>query len=220
MPTLASILRRHRYDTYGFVSHVMLTPTYGMGEGFSHFDFSVLNVGDPHEVTTAKELTELAHTGMRNAKEPYFLSVHYSIRTSSTSTTTSSISATPTWTTAIPEIAFTDYYVDDLLKVVDHQNTSSSSPRITGKSRRTRKPVPLHAARGSDARAADHQGAGPGAAHRRAARGADGLRAHHSRAGPHRGARELRATTCWRRAMPASRGTSSATARRSGASAA
>jgi arylsulfatase A-like enzyme len=56
LPGLASILRANGYDTYGFVSHVMLTPTYGMGEGFSHFDFSVLNVGDPHEVTTAQQL--------------------------------------------------------------------------------------------------------------------------------------------------------------------
>jgi arylsulfatase A-like enzyme len=41
LPTLAGILRRAGYDTYGIVSHIMLTPTYGMGDGCAHFDFSV-----------------------------------------------------------------------------------------------------------------------------------------------------------------------------------
>jgi len=123
MPTLASILRDHGYDTYGFVSHVMLTPTYGMGEGFSHFDFSVLNVGDPHEVTTAQQLTELAHTGMRGVKEPYFLWVHYFdphfkyIDHDQFHFGDGDIDRYDS------EIAFTDYYIDDLLKIVDHGNT-------------------------------------------------------------------------------------------------
>lgn len=123
MPTLASLLREHGYDTYGFVSHVMLTPTYGMGEGFSHFDFSVLNVGDPHEVTTARELTELTHTGMRNAKSPYFLWVHYFdphfkyIDHDQFHFGDSDLDRYDS------EIAFTDYYVDDLLKLVDRGNT-------------------------------------------------------------------------------------------------
>jgi arylsulfatase A-like enzyme len=123
IPTLASMLQDHGYDTYGFVSHVMLTPTYGMGEGFSHFDFSVLNVGDPHEVTTSQQLTELAHTGMRNAKEPYFLWVHYFdphfkyIDHDQFHFGDSDIDRYDS------EVAFTDYYVDDLLKVVDHGNT-------------------------------------------------------------------------------------------------
>jgi arylsulfatase A-like enzyme len=123
MPTLASILRQHGYDTYGFVSHVMLTPTYGMGEGFSHFDFSVLNVGDPHEVTTAKELTELAHTGMRNAKEPYFLWVHYFDPHFKYIDHDQFHFGNTDMDHYDSEIAFTDYYIDDLLKVVDHGNT-------------------------------------------------------------------------------------------------
>ena len=50
---LASILRRAGYDTQGYVSHVMLTPTYGIGDGFANFDYSVLNIGHPHDVATA-----------------------------------------------------------------------------------------------------------------------------------------------------------------------
>lgn len=123
MPTLASILRQHGYDTYGFVSHVMLTPTYGMGEGFSHFDFSVLNVGDPHEVTTARQLTELAHTGTRNAKEPYFLWVHYFDPHFKYIDHDQFHFGNTDLDRYDSEIAFTDYYIDDLLKVVDHGNT-------------------------------------------------------------------------------------------------
>ncbi len=123
MPTLASMLHEHGYDTYGFVSHVMLTPTYGMGEGFSHFDFSVLNVGDPHEVTTARELTELTHTGMRNAKAPYFLWVHYFDPHFKYIDHDQFHYGDTDLDRYDSEIAFTDYYVDDLLKLVDHGNT-------------------------------------------------------------------------------------------------
>jgi arylsulfatase A-like enzyme len=123
LPTLASILRSNGYDTYGFVSHVMLTPSYGMGDGFSHFDFSVLNVGDPHEVTTSQQLTELARTGMRAAKEPWFLWVHYF-------DPHFKYIAHPRFDFGggemdryDSEIAFTDYHIDDLLKAVDGGNT-------------------------------------------------------------------------------------------------
>jgi arylsulfatase A-like enzyme len=123
LPTLASILRTNGYDTHGFVSHVMLTPTYGMGEGFSHFDFSVLNVGDPHEVTTAQELTALARTGMRDAKAPFFLWVHYFdphfkyIAHDQFNFGSREIDRYDS------EIGFTDYHIDDLLKAVDRDNT-------------------------------------------------------------------------------------------------
>lgn len=123
LPTVASILRANGYDTYGFVSHVMLTPSYGMGDGFSHFDFSVLSVGDPHEVTTAQQLTDLARTGTRNTKEPFFLWVHYFdphfkyINHDQFNFGPSDLDRYDS------EIAFTDYYIDDLLKVVDRGNT-------------------------------------------------------------------------------------------------
>jgi len=77
LQNIASILRRDGYDTGGYVSHVMLTPTYGIGDGFAHYDYSVLNIGHPHDVSTAKELTDLALRGLRGMKEPYFLWVHY-----------------------------------------------------------------------------------------------------------------------------------------------
>jgi arylsulfatase A-like enzyme len=77
MPTLAAILRRNGYDTRGFVSHVLLTPTYGISDGFASYDYSVLNIGHPHDVATARELTDLAIVGVKRAEKPYFLWVHY-----------------------------------------------------------------------------------------------------------------------------------------------
>jgi len=77
LPTLAGILRRKGYDTRGYVSHVMLTPTYGIADGFASYDYSVLDVGDPHDVSTARELTDLAINGAKRAEKPYFLWVHY-----------------------------------------------------------------------------------------------------------------------------------------------
>jgi choline-sulfatase len=123
MPTLATLLRTNGYDTYGFVSHVMLTPTYGMGDGFSHFDFSVLNVGDPHEVTTAPELTDLAQKGMGGAKEPFFLWVHYFDPHFKYIAHPQFPFGNADIDRYDSEIAFTDYYIDNLLKAVDHGNT-------------------------------------------------------------------------------------------------
>jgi len=77
LPTLAGILRRAGYDTHGYVSHVMLTPTYGIADGFAHYDYSVLNHGHPHDVSTGKELTDLAIAGIKKAEGPYFMWVHY-----------------------------------------------------------------------------------------------------------------------------------------------
>ena len=54
LPTLAAILRKAGYDTRAYVSHVFLKPIYGFGDGFGSFDFSVLNVGHPHDVSTGR----------------------------------------------------------------------------------------------------------------------------------------------------------------------
>ena len=52
LPTLAGVLRKAGYDTRAYVSHVFLKPIYGFGDGFASFDFSVLNVGHPHDVSS------------------------------------------------------------------------------------------------------------------------------------------------------------------------
>jgi arylsulfatase A-like enzyme len=77
LPTLAGVLRRNGYETHGYVSHVVLRPKYGVADGFSTYDFSVLNVGNPHFVSTARELTDLAIAGLEGVEPPYFLWIHY-----------------------------------------------------------------------------------------------------------------------------------------------
>ena len=123
LPTLAGILRRNGYDTYGFVSHIMLTPTYGMGDGFAHFDFSVLNVGHPHDISTSTQLTELALKGLRGVKQPYFLWVHYFDPHFEYLAHGQFPFGDSEEQRYDSEIAFTDYYIDNLLKVVDRDNT-------------------------------------------------------------------------------------------------
>ncbi len=123
LPTLTDILRRNGYDTHGFVSHIMLTPTYGMGDGFAHFDYSVLNVGNPHEISSSQQLTELALKGLRGVKEPYFLWVHYFDPHFQYLAHEQFPFGNAETDRYDGEIAFTDYYIDDLLKAVDRGNT-------------------------------------------------------------------------------------------------
>ncbi|MCI0451431.1 MAG: sulfatase, partial [Candidatus Latescibacteria bacterium] len=123
LPTLPEILRERGYDTYGFVSHIMLTPTYGMGEGFLTFDSSVLNVGHPHEIMTSQDLTEIALRGMRNLKEPYFVWVHYFDPHFAYLEHPQYAFGPRDVDRYDAEIAYTDYYIDDLLKVTDRGNT-------------------------------------------------------------------------------------------------
>jgi arylsulfatase A-like enzyme len=77
LPTLASILREHGYDTRGYVSHLVLTPRYGLNKGFGKYDYSVLNYGNPHYVATSSQLTDLVLRDLRDIEEPFFFWVHY-----------------------------------------------------------------------------------------------------------------------------------------------
>jgi len=77
LPTLAGTLRKAGYDTRAYVSHVILKPIYGFGDGFGSFDFSVLNVGHPHDVSTGRELTDLVIADLPKTKQPFFFWVHY-----------------------------------------------------------------------------------------------------------------------------------------------
>jgi arylsulfatase A-like enzyme len=77
LPTMAGILRAQGYDTRAYVSHVLLKPSYGFGDGFAKFDYSVLDVGHPHRVSTAKELTDLVIADLPITQKPFFMWVHY-----------------------------------------------------------------------------------------------------------------------------------------------
>lgn len=75
--TLAEILRLHGYHTEAYVSHYILTPEYGLNQGFDYYDYSVLNKGDPHNITSSKELTDKAIGRLDNTTEPFFIWIHY-----------------------------------------------------------------------------------------------------------------------------------------------
>jgi arylsulfatase A-like enzyme len=77
LPTMAGKLRRLGYDTRGYISHVILQPRYGLGEGFKSYDYSVLNVGHPHDVATAKPLTDIALDELGSIEPPFFMWIHY-----------------------------------------------------------------------------------------------------------------------------------------------
>ncbi len=76
-PTLAEILSAAGYDTRAFVSHVILDERSGVARGFGHFDASVLAIGNPHLVSTSREITDNALAGLHAARQPFFIWVHY-----------------------------------------------------------------------------------------------------------------------------------------------
>ncbi len=77
LPTIAGILLDEGYDTRGFVSHVLLTPRYGLNNGFRKFDYSVLQTGHPHDTSTAGRISDLAIDDLNRLEEPFFMWVHY-----------------------------------------------------------------------------------------------------------------------------------------------
>jgi arylsulfatase A-like enzyme len=77
MPTLATLLAARGYDTRAYVSHVLLTAQYGLDRGFVRFDASVLDRGNPHKISTSRELAELAEKDMATLRPPYFAWVHF-----------------------------------------------------------------------------------------------------------------------------------------------
>jgi arylsulfatase A-like enzyme len=77
LPTVAGILLSEGYDTRGFVSNLVLTPSHGLNNGFRKFDFSVLQAGPPHKTSTAERISDLAIDDLDRLEEPFFMWVHY-----------------------------------------------------------------------------------------------------------------------------------------------
>ncbi len=77
LPTLATILHGEGYDTRAYVSHSLVSETYGLDRGFANFDSSVLARGHPARVTTSAALTDRVLEDLRDLREPYFVWVHY-----------------------------------------------------------------------------------------------------------------------------------------------
>jgi arylsulfatase A-like enzyme len=77
VPTLASILSENRWETQAYVSHFLLNPGNGFARGFSVFDGSMFELGNPHDISSSRRITDLALAGIAEAKEPWFVWAHY-----------------------------------------------------------------------------------------------------------------------------------------------
>jgi arylsulfatase A-like enzyme len=76
--TLAEHLSWQGYRTSAFVSHVIFDPRYNFDQGFQDYDYSALQGGHPHKMSTSKKISELAIAWLtENAQEPFFLWLHY-----------------------------------------------------------------------------------------------------------------------------------------------
>jgi arylsulfatase A-like enzyme len=77
--TLAEQLQRRGFDTSAVVSHTLLEPKYGFGQGFTDFDDSA---ADGHQAITSDKVTDNALGWLDGWKQradhhPFFLFVHY-----------------------------------------------------------------------------------------------------------------------------------------------
>lgn len=77
VPTLATILADHGYDTRAYVSHLFLHARYGLARGFAIYDDAVLDVGHPHLVASGAALTDRVLADLRTLAAPFFLWIHY-----------------------------------------------------------------------------------------------------------------------------------------------
>jgi arylsulfatase A-like enzyme len=76
--TLAEQLQAHGYRTEGYVSHGVLARLYQFDQGFDVYDSSVVDGRLPRDITTAREVTDLAVRALeRPLPQPFFLWVHY-----------------------------------------------------------------------------------------------------------------------------------------------
>lgn len=76
--TLAEHLHARGFRTEGYVSHGVLSRLYQFDQGFDVYDSSVIAGRLPRDISTAREVTDLALRALaRPLPEPFFLWVHY-----------------------------------------------------------------------------------------------------------------------------------------------
>ncbi len=76
--TLAEVLKARGFRTEGYVSHGVLSRLYQFDQGFDVYDASVVEGRLPRDVSTAREVTDLALRALeRPLGEPFFLWLHY-----------------------------------------------------------------------------------------------------------------------------------------------
>jgi arylsulfatase A-like enzyme len=76
-PTLAGVFLGAGYDTRAVVSHPLLDPTFGLDEGFAHYDASLARRDDLATTVTSGLVADRATAQLAAAAEPFFLWVHF-----------------------------------------------------------------------------------------------------------------------------------------------
>ena len=76
--TLAEVLQGQGYRTAAGVGHYILKPGYHFDQGFEAYDFSVLEKGSPHRISSSAHISNF---GIQQLawwrREPFFLFLHY-----------------------------------------------------------------------------------------------------------------------------------------------
>jgi arylsulfatase A-like enzyme len=75
--TLAEALHEKGYHTQAHVGSVLFKPSFGYRQGFDVYDTSVLDQGDPHQISSSKEISDTAILALSTMPEPFFLWLHY-----------------------------------------------------------------------------------------------------------------------------------------------
>jgi arylsulfatase A-like enzyme/Flp pilus assembly protein TadD len=78
--TMATILRRHGWDTAGFISGSVLTRMFGFNQGFTTYDDTMLHSGGRNPVSTRPANVTADHAIRwlkQQSGKPYFLWVHF-----------------------------------------------------------------------------------------------------------------------------------------------
>ena len=76
--TLAEAFKSHGYTTWASVSHTILVPEYGYGQGFDTYDISLMDKGYPLDIVSSDHITNFGIKAInRSKKKPFFLFLHY-----------------------------------------------------------------------------------------------------------------------------------------------
>ncbi len=75
--TLPEVMKQSGYRTEGYMSNLFFRPHFGYNQGFDTYDYSVLDMGHPHEVISSKYISDQGIKALDSIKQPFFLFLHY-----------------------------------------------------------------------------------------------------------------------------------------------
>ncbi len=76
--TLPEVFQAHGYRTAAGISHYILAEEYNFDQGFEFYDTSALDLGSPHQVSSAPVVTTFGlRQTRRDRRAPFFVMLHY-----------------------------------------------------------------------------------------------------------------------------------------------